>query len=68
MEGVERHSQESQATIERERVASATVKQLKAEIKDEKAKHEEQVQRPGPHHSQCMLLLAAKSTSGMFYH
>lgn len=43
MEGVEKHNQETQATIERERITSATVKQLKAEIKEEKAKHEEQV-------------------------
>lgn len=53
MEGVERHSQESQATIERERLASATVKQLKAEIKDEKAKHEEQVPPWTPSQPTC---------------
>ena len=43
VEGVERNDQETQATIERERVTSAAVKQLKAEIKEEKNKHEEQV-------------------------
>lgn len=37
------HDQETQATIERERITSATVKQLKVEIKEEKAKHEQQV-------------------------
>jgi hypothetical protein len=40
---VEKHDLETQATIERERITSAAVKQLKAEIKDEKSKHEEQV-------------------------
>ena len=43
VEGVEKHNQETHTTIERERITSATVKQLKAEIKEEKAKHEEQV-------------------------
>ncbi len=43
VEGVEKHDLETQATIERERITSAAVKQLKAEIKDEKSKHEEQV-------------------------
>ena len=47
VEGVERNDQETQAMIERERVTSAAVKQLKAEIKEEKSKHEEQV-RPTP--------------------
>ena len=40
---MEKHDLETQATIERERITSAAVKQLKAEIKDEKSKHEEQV-------------------------
>ncbi|DBB09942.1 TPA: hypothetical protein ACH3X3_001545 [Trebouxia sp. C0006] len=47
VEGVEKHDLETQATIERERITSAAVKQLKAEIKDEKSKHEEQMRRAG---------------------
>lgn len=43
MDGVEKHDQETQATIERERITTAAVKQLKAEIKEEKSKHEEEV-------------------------
>lgn len=43
VDGVEKHDQETQATIERERITTAAVKQLKAEIKDEKSKHEEEV-------------------------
>lgn len=45
VEGVEKHDLETQATIERERITSAAVKQLKAEIKDEKSKHEAQVRK-----------------------
>ena len=55
MEGVEKHDLETQATIERERITSAAVKQLKAEIKDEKSKHEEQV-RPSPDIAAFVLL------------
>ena len=43
VDGVEKHDRETQATIERERITTAAVKQLKAEIKDEKSKHEEEV-------------------------
>lgn len=53
VEGVERNDQETQATIERERVTSAAVKQLRAEIKEEKAKHEEQVRPMQP----CPILM-----------
>lgn len=42
VDGVEKHDRETQATIERERITTAAVKQLKAEIKDEKSKHEEE--------------------------
>lgn len=43
VDGVEKHDLETQATIERERITTAAVKQLKAEIKEEKSKHEEEV-------------------------
>ena len=43
VDGVEKHDRETQATIERERITTAAVKQLKAEIKEEKSKHEEEV-------------------------
>ena len=43
MESIEKHDLETQATIERERITTAAVKQLKAEIKEEKTKHEEEV-------------------------
>ncbi|KAL3157596.1 hypothetical protein ABBQ32_012046 [Trebouxia sp. C0010 RCD-2024] len=45
VDGVEKHDLETQATIERERITTAAVKQLKAEIKEEKSRHEEEMRR-----------------------